>query len=524
MRRLREYLTTYGLLLTLAVMILAWTALALVLLTPLPARRRRALARYTMMAGFRLFSRLLTLTGAYRLDLGALDRLPREPALILAPNHPSAFDAILLLTRHPDLACILKPGLLGNPLLGAGARLAGYIRSDPPRRMIKDAVAQLRRGSSVLLFPEGTRTRCSPINPLMGGVAAIARHADAPIQVLLIETDSPYLGKGWPFFKVPRLPIEYRVRLGRRFEPPSDAAECMRSLEREYRTQLAAAPQRAWLGEPARCAPGTPAAHSAQGPQEPPAGARSSTHLVLIPSYNPGTKVFETVRAARAQWAPVWVVVDGSTDGTAEALAALSAADPQLTVLRRARNGGKGAALLDGLTEALRRGYTHALTMDSDGQHPAERIGAFMQASRAHPEAMILGRPLFDASAPAVRVRGRRLSNWWANLETLGAGIEDSLCGFRVYPIAPLVRLMLQHPHAMRRFDFDVEAAVRLCWAGVPALNLPAPVRYFSAEQGGVSHFRYVRDNILLTSMHFRLFFGFLVRLPRLARAPPAGR
>ena len=252
--------------------------------------------------------------------------------------------------------------------------------------------------------------------------------------------------------------------------------------------------------------------------------APSSTHLVLIPSYNPGAKVFETVRAARRQWAPVWVVVDVSTDGTAEALAALAAEDPALTVLLRARNGGKGAALLEGFTEALRRGYTHALTLDSDGQHPAERIPAFMQASLERPEAMILGRPVFDASAPAVRVKGRRISNWWANLETLGAGIEDSLCGFRVYPLAPLVRLMLEHRHAMRRFDFDVEAAVRLSWSGVPALNLAAPVRYFSAEQGGVSHFRYVRDNVLLTSMHIRLFFGFLARLPWLAThraAPP---
>ena len=244
--------------------------------------------------------------------------------------------------------------------------------------------------------------------------------------------------------------------------------------------------------------------------------APSSTHLVLIPSYNPGEKVFETVRAARAQWTPVWVVVDGSTDGTGEALQALAAEDPGLTVIVRPKNGGKGAALLEGFTEALRRGYTHALTLDSDGQHPAERIPAFMQASLSHPEAMILGDPVFDSSAPAVRVKGRRISNWWANLETLWAGIHDSLFGFRVYPIAPLLREM-RSSLGMRRFDFDVEAAVRLSWRGVPARNLPAPVRYFSPAEGGVSHFNYWRDNALLTWMHSRLFAGFLLRLPVLA-------
>ena len=242
----------------------------------------------------------------------------------------------------------------------------------------------------------------------------------------------------------------------------------------------------------------------------------SSTHLVLIPSYNPGAKVFETVRAARAQWNPVWVVVDGSTDGTGAALEAMAAEDPGLTVLVRAQNGGKGAALLEGFREALRRGYTHALTLDSDGQHPAGRIPAFMQASLERPGAMILGDPVFDSSAPAVRVKGRRISNGWVHLETLGAGIHDSLCGFRVYPIAPVVREMLAR-RAMRRFDFDVEAVVRLSWRGVPAVNLPAPIRYFSAAEGGVSHFRYGRDNAWLAAMHVRLFFGFLARLPRLA-------
>lgn len=251
----------------------------------------------------------------------------------------------------------------------------------------------------------------------------------------------------------------------------------------------------------------------------------SSSHLVLIPSYDTGSQVYETVRAARAAWAPVWVVVDGSTDGTAEGLVALAANDPSLRVFVLPQNRGKGAAVLHGLQRALAAGYTHALTMDSDGQHPADLIGAFMAASAARPQAMVLGRPVFDGSAPRLRVRGRKVSNWWTGLETLGAGIDDSLCGFRVYPIAALVGVM-QRQRWMRRFDFDTEAVVRLAWRGVAPINIAAPVRYLSAAEGGVSHFRYVRDNALLTWMHARLMFGFALRLPlllarRLARKAP---
>lgn len=239
----------------------------------------------------------------------------------------------------------------------------------------------------------------------------------------------------------------------------------------------------------------------------------SSSHLVLIPSYNTGTKVMETVRDALAVWQPVWVVVDGSTDGTAETLLALAANTPELKVFILPCNRGKGAAVLHGLQQAAAAGYTHVLTMDADGQHPAGLIPEFMAMSIANPDAVVLGKPVFDASAPALRVNGRKVSNWWANLETLGAGIGDSLFGFRVYPVKPLCEIMQRSPW-MRRFDFDPEVAVRLCWHGVRPINLPAPVRYFGPEEGGVSHFNYLRDNTLLTWMHMRLVFGFLLRLP----------
>lgn len=241
----------------------------------------------------------------------------------------------------------------------------------------------------------------------------------------------------------------------------------------------------------------------------------SRSQLVIIPSYNPGKRAIETVREARRFWRPVWVVVDGSTDGTAAALQILAEHDPGLTVFVLPRNQGKGAAVLRGLQEASAAGFSHVLAMDADGQHSADRIPDFMAASRANPDAMILGLPVFDASAPSLRVCGRKISNWWAHLETLWQGIGDSLFGFRVYPIEPL-RDIMEQQRWMRRFDFDAEAAVRLCWRGIRPINIAVPVKYFRPEEGGVSHFNYVRDNALLTWMHTRLFLEFLLRLPLL--------
>jgi glycosyltransferase involved in cell wall biosynthesis len=245
------------------------------------------------------------------------------------------------------------------------------------------------------------------------------------------------------------------------------------------------------------------------------APAASSSHLVLIPSYNAGALAVHTVRAARERWNPVWVVVDGSTDGSLQELERLAGTDTGVRVLALPHNRGKGAALRLGAQAAHEAGYTHALTMDSDAQHPPQCIEAFMAQSRAHPEALVLGAPRFDTSAPTLRVRGRKLCNWWVNLETLWAGIGDSLFGFRVFALEPLLTVMERH-RWMRRFDFDAESAVRLCWMGVPLINLPAPVRYLRREEGGISHFNYLRDNALLAWMHSRLLLEAPARWPAL--------
>ena len=249
LKSLVDHVVTYTILVFLGVTCLSWSVIALVAYPLLPRRWGTAFGRLGIMAGFRLFAWTLSHSGAYRLDLRAIDALRRGPPLVLVPNHPSLIDAVLILARHPNVVCVMKKELMRNIFLGAGSRLARYIPSGQPRHMIKECVAELGRGSVVLLFPEGTRTTRLPINPLTGSAGVIAKHARVPVQLLIVETDSPYLSKRWPLFRVPSLPITYRVRLGRRFDPPREAAAFMEELEREFRTELAGALQTGWLGE-----------------------------------------------------------------------------------------------------------------------------------------------------------------------------------------------------------------------------------------------------------------------------------
>jgi hypothetical protein len=174
---------------------------------------------------------------------------------------------------------------------------------------------------------------------------------------------------------------------------------------------------------------------------------------------------------------------------------------------------GKGGAVLAGLQQARAEGFTHALVMDADGQHPADRIPEFIQQAEAHPGTMILGVPIFDADAPKARVYGRLGGNTFTEIETLWGGIRDSLFGFRVYPVDATVRLM-ERIRTARRYDFDTEVAVRLYWQGFRPINLRVPVRYPTKAEGGVSYFRYLPDNLLLVRTHIRLLFLMIPRLP----------
>ena len=236
--------------------------------------------------------------------------------------------------------------------------------------------------------------------------------------------------------------------------------------------------------------------------------AVSTTHVVIMPSFNSGPLLASTVAEACSFWTPIWVVIDGSDDGSDAAVEVMARTDRGLRLLRLPSNRGKGAAVHSGLVVAQSCGFTHALVMDADGQHPADRIATFMKASLAAPDALIMGRPVFGADAPWLRVVGRRVCNVLAAVETLRP-VGDTLFGFRVYPLAPLLAV-IQESRGMRRFDFDPEAVVRLAWKGMPLIHLRAPVRYLAHAEGGISHFNYVRDNWLLLRMHLRLGLGTL--------------
>ncbi len=243
----RDAALSYLALMLLALMCTAWSIFALPLYFLLPARWGARLGRDVMHWGFRAYIMLLRFLRVYRFEFDGLEALQDSSPLILAPNHPLLIDALVLVALRRNLVCVMKDSVDRNFLLSAGARFARFIRNDSPYSVVRGAVQALRAGSSLLLFPEGTRTTRSPVNDLQGTVAVISHSAQVPIQTLLIETDSDYLSKGSFILKTPALPIRYRIRLGRRFAPPADRHRFIEELREYFVLELSDAPQAAWL-------------------------------------------------------------------------------------------------------------------------------------------------------------------------------------------------------------------------------------------------------------------------------------
>jgi glycosyltransferase involved in cell wall biosynthesis len=257
------------------------------------------------------------------------------------------------------------------------------------------------------------------------------------------------------------------------------------------------------------------------------AGASCSGPTVLdavavIPVYNHPATIGGVATAVLAHGLRCVLVDDGSEPGCAGVLDELARArGDALTLVRLGHNQGKGAAVIAGLREARRQGFSHALQIDADGQHDSADIPRLLELARAHRHAVVCARPVYDASVPKARLYGRYATHVWVWINTLSLQIRDAMCGFRVYPVDTVLALVDAAPVG-RRMDFDVEVLVRLHWRGVPIVQLPTRVHY---PRGGVSHFRIWRDNALISRMHARLFVGMLWRSPlllwrRLARGP----
>ena len=233
-----EYAVLYGGLLLLTALLLVWSPVAALAGLVLPRRIGVRLGQLGIMYLSRGYLFALSASRLVKLDLKALDALHDERSLIIAPNHPSLLDVVMMASRLPRAVCIIKSELDGNFFLSRAARLAGYVRNDSAISMVRQASHSVRAGGQLLIFPEGTRTSRKPVDPFKGGFALIAKTTGVPVQTVFIETDSPFLGKGWPILKKPAFPLSYRAKLGRRFEVDGQVKTFVTELEGYFRDTL----------------------------------------------------------------------------------------------------------------------------------------------------------------------------------------------------------------------------------------------------------------------------------------------
>jgi polyprenyl-phospho-N-acetylgalactosaminyl synthase len=229
---------------------------------------------------------------------------------------------------------------------------------------------------------------------------------------------------------------------------------------------------------------------------------------VLVPTFDNPATIRRVVEGARAYVGDVIVVDDGSGEEGRRAVESL-ARESLAHAVFRPKNGGKGAAVKTGFAAARALGCTHATQIDADGQHALEDVPRFLEAARRDPDALVLGAPIFDESAPWSRLIGRKITRFLVNVETSSRIIADPMCGFRVYPLDMALSIAVRGD----AMDFDPEIAVRMVWAGVRVINLPTRVRYVSGAEGGVSHFRMGHDNLLIAWMHTRMIVLSLLHL-----------
>lgn len=233
---------------------------------------------------------------------------------------------------------------------------------------------------------------------------------------------------------------------------------------------------------------------------------------IVIPVYNHHEAIVQVVETLKEINLPCFLINDGSSPTCTAVLREISEQENWVTLFERAENGGKGAAVIDGFQLAIKQGFTHAIQIDADGQHCLSDITRFQTASKKSPDKMILGKPKYDGSVPKKRLYGRQITNVWIWINTLSFSIKDGMCGFRCYPLAAIEEL-LKSVQIGQGMDFDIDIVVRLHWQGVEVITIETPVKY---PLDGISHFKMLHDNVLISKKHAQLFFGMLWRLPRL--------
>ena len=235
---------------------------------------------------------------------------------------------------------------------------------------------------------------------------------------------------------------------------------------------------------------------------------------IIIPFYNHPDTIKQLVERIKPFNLSCFLINDGSSTESSQVLKQLLAEQQSswLTLYNREQNGGKGAAVIDGLQLAIQQGFSHAIQVDADGQHNIDDIKHFVTTCKKKPEYLILGQPYFDRSVPKGRLYGRYFTNLWIWINTLSFAIKDGMCGFRCYPLNA-VEPLLKSTCLGQRMDFDIEIVVRLYWQGLDVINIPTKVQY---PLDGISHFQLFQDNVLISKKHAQLFFAMLLRFPKL--------
>ena len=413
---------------------------------------------------------------------------PGKPCIIVA-NHPTLFDVVVLGSLIKNFNCVVKHKLANNIFLGRCVKAAEYVTNNHPQEIIEHCIAGFERGQPLIIFPEGTRSPENGRGAFNRGAAHLALRSGVPLISAVLKCDPPGFTKKKKWYSIPSRAMEYSVDFQVQPIAKSNgenlslrAREITLDLESFFHEKL-------------------PVSRSLNEEVFRPA--------IVIPNHNHKDEIGALLDRLAPFGIECVIVDDGSDSATQRVLQEQAERRSWVTVLRRPQQGGKGAAVIDGLRHLHEAGYTHAVQMDADGQHDSADLPKFLNEARANPGSLILGTPTYGPDVPRVRLIGRQFSRLLVWFETFSFAISDPLLGYRVYPLNETVALTRKHGFG-KRMDFDPEIAVRLKWSGMAVRNVRTRVCY---PENGHSNFRMLADNLSMVALHLRLLGGALRRI-----------